>query len=144
MPITVAGGTKAAAMATPTSMPGIIEIIAIPAAMPNRIPSTTSTGEDVVLDSISFVIGSSTNCIAIRETPELTATTVIIKINPETNDLSIFLGLPIAALNEKAVNGPISGEINMAPITTAGLFMYSPANAITVDIIIIKKRSFLK
>ena len=143
IPTTVAGGTKAAAIATPTKMPGIIDTMAIPAATPSSIPITTSTGDDVVLDSISVVIGKSTNCIATKEIAELTAITVVIRINPETNDWNIFFGLPIAALKEKAVRGPMRGEISIAPITTAGLFMYRPVRAITVDMIIMMNRSFL-
>jgi len=71
IPATVAGGTNAAAIATPTRMPGMFVDIAIPPANPKAIATPKNTGEISVRDKISFVNGKSVNwiVIAVRRAP---------------------------------------------------------------------------
>ena len=61
IPATVPGGTKAAAIATPTRIPGMFVVIAIPPANPNAIATAKNTGEISVRDKISFVNDKSVN-----------------------------------------------------------------------------------
>ena len=55
IPETAAGGTKAAAIATPTIISGISVDIAIPPANPKAIATAKNTGDITVLDNISSV-----------------------------------------------------------------------------------------
>ena len=142
IPETVAGGTNAAAIATPTKIPGMLVDIAIPPAIPSAIATAKKTGEIIVLERISSVNGRSENWIAMIVSRALVPITAANKIKPEIRDLIILSVFPTAVLKEKAEIGPSSGDTSIAPITKDALFAKSPTTA-TPEAITIMKRRFL-
>ena len=93
MPVTTAGGTSAAAIATPTRIPGMSEDIAIPPANPRRIATTRNTGVISVLARISGVISNSVNDDAIAVNPAPIAIITRVKTKPDFAALYIFFRL---------------------------------------------------
>ncbi len=140
--MTTAGGTSAAAIATPTRIPGISEDIAIPPANPRRIATTRNTGVISVLARISGVISNSVKDDAIAVNPAPIAIITSVKINPDFAALYIFFGWPTAALKENAVIGPSKGDNNIAPITKEALFANKPTRATEDAIAIINNKFF--
>ena len=130
-PITASGGINATAIATPTIAPWRPRIIAKVPARPEKIATPRSNRFGRVRAAISLVTDCSGEIVTIRAQSRTASRVpapsekIARRISEKSNR---------ASPKPKPMIGPMSGEISIAPITTAGEDSSRPRIAIPADI----------